>query len=190
MPSHNLHHFSWCSVFKVHPRHSKLRIVRPAASGWSHSLRCCSFQITARCDLSRMTLSHLLRLIEIPFRRLQSALILCWRVVGQSGLEPPTSRLSVVCSSQLSYWPMFLRFRHSPSFFRRNGGDLRDRFSAEKPRRLQHATGMLSRAGFRSRCTESNCRQHFSLFSSFRNLVEISGIEPLTSCLQGRRSPS
>ena len=26
-------------------------------------------------------------------------------VVGQSGLEPPTSRLSVVCSNQLSYWP-------------------------------------------------------------------------------------
>ena len=46
---------------------------------------------------------------------------------GQSGLEPPTSRLSVVCSNQLSYWPI---------------------------------------------------------------LVEISGIEPLTSCLQSRRSPS
>ena len=29
----------------------------------------------------------------------------CLRLVGQSGLEPPTSRLSVVCSSQLSYWP-------------------------------------------------------------------------------------
>ena len=27
-------------------------------------------------------------------------------LVGQSGLEPPTSRLSVVCSSQLSYWPV------------------------------------------------------------------------------------
>ena len=27
-------------------------------------------------------------------------------VVGQNGLEPSTSRLSVVCSSQLSYWPM------------------------------------------------------------------------------------
>ena len=26
-------------------------------------------------------------------------------LVGQSGLEPPTSRLSVVCSNQLSYWP-------------------------------------------------------------------------------------
>ena len=50
-----------------------------------------------------------------------------WEVVGQNGLEPSTSRLSVVCSSQLSYWPI---------------------------------------------------------------LVEISGIEPLTSCLQGRRSPS
>ena len=34
---------------------------------------------------------------------LKSALI---KLVGQSGLEPPTSRLSVVCSSQLSYWPI------------------------------------------------------------------------------------
>ena len=51
-------------------------------------------------------------------------------VVGQNGLEPSTSRLSVVCSSQLSYWPIST------------------------------------------------------------SLVEISGIEPLTSCLQGRRSPS
>ena len=50
-------------------------------------------------------------------------------VVGQNGLEPSTSRLSVVCSSQLSYGPIFL-------------------------------------------------------------LVEIVGIEPATSCLQGRRSPS
>ena len=30
------------------------------------------------------------------------------QMVGQSGLEPPTSRLSVVCSSQLSYWPIFI----------------------------------------------------------------------------------
>ena len=30
------------------------------------------------------------------------------KVVGQSGLEPPTSRLSVVCSSQLSYWPVLV----------------------------------------------------------------------------------
>ena len=30
-------------------------------------------------------------------------------MVGQSGLEPPTSRLSVVCSSQLSYWPIVSR---------------------------------------------------------------------------------
>ena len=64
------------------------------------------------------------------------------QMVGQSGLEPPTSRLSVVCSSQLSYWPIFFR---SP--------------------------GALA-----------------SPYSPF--LVEISGFEPLTSCLQGRRSPS
>ena len=41
------------------------------------------------------------------------------RLVGQSGLEPPTSRLSVVCSNQLSYWPSFLH--------KRFGGDKRDR---------------------------------------------------------------
>ena len=46
-------------------------------------------------------------------------------MVGLSGLEPPTSRLSGVCSNQLSYQP---------------------------------------------------------------SLVEISGVEPLTSCLQSRRS--
>ena len=60
-----------------------------------------------------------------------------FEVVGQNGLEPPTSRLSVVCSSQLSYWPVYL------------------------------------------------------VSSDISNwMVEISGIEPLTSCLQGRRSPS
>ena len=31
------------------------------------------------------------------------------KVVGPSGLEPPTSRLSVVRSSQLSYGPIFRR---------------------------------------------------------------------------------
>ena len=36
-------------------------------------------------------------------------------LVGQSGLEPPTSRLSVVCSNQLSYWPIY------------SGGDERNR---------------------------------------------------------------
>ena len=64
--------------------------------------------------------------LSSPSQTLQSSL------VGQNGLEPSTSRLSVVCSSQLSYWPIFAHFF----------------------------------------------------------LVEISGIEPLTSCLQGRRSPS
>ena len=33
------------------------------------------------------------------------------KLVGQSGLEPPTSRLSVVCSSQLSYWPVGVTLR-------------------------------------------------------------------------------
>ena len=41
-------------------------------------------------------------------------IILFQEVVGQNGLEPSTSRLSVVCSSQLSYWPVYLVPRISP----------------------------------------------------------------------------
>ena len=37
-------------------------------------------------------------------------------VVGQNGLEPSTSRLSVVCSSQLSYWPIWLLHFSGTSF--------------------------------------------------------------------------
>ena len=37
---------------------------------------------------------------------LDSRFWLILEVVGQNGLEPSTSRLSVVCSSQLSYWPI------------------------------------------------------------------------------------
>ncbi len=70
-----------------------------------------------------------------------------FEVVGQNGLEPSTSRLSVVCSSQLSYWPVF-------DFLTSLG------------------TSIIV-----------NCQLSIKL-------VEISGIEPLTSCLQGRRSPS
>ena len=69
----------------------------------------------------------------------------CFRIlVGTSGLEPPTSRLSGVCSNQLSYVPIILS----------------QSVSRLRPR-LQR---ML--------------------------LVEVSGIEPLTPCLQGRCSPS
>ena len=35
-----------------------------------------------------------------------TSISLFFEVVGQNGLEPSTSRLSVVCSSQLSYWPV------------------------------------------------------------------------------------
>ena len=48
-------------------------------------------------------------------------------MVGPSGLEPPTSRLSVVRSSQLSYGPI-LDFSLLLFFLKRkNGGDKRDR---------------------------------------------------------------
>ena len=48
-------------------------------------------------------------------------------MVGPSGLEPPTSRLSVVRSSQLSYGPI-LDFPLLMFFLKRkNGGDKRDR---------------------------------------------------------------
>ena len=66
----------------------------------------------------------------LPFRK----------VVGSSGLEPPTSRLSGARSNHLSYEPKLWFIR--------------------------------------------------SLTVPFEPLVEISGIEPLTPCLQSRCSPS
>ena len=38
--------------------------------------------------------------------------------------------------------------------------------------------------------THTSQGKAFSFLSGFRRLVELSGIEPLTSCVQGRRSPS
>ncbi len=49
---------------------------------------------------------------------------LSFSVVGLSGLEPPTSRLSGVRSNRLSYKPIFPAFRLFPQAF---GGDKRDR---------------------------------------------------------------
>ena len=46
--------------------------------------------------------------VDVPFVHFH-----CVKMVGQSGLEPPTSRLSVVCSSQLSYWPIWWRLAGS-----------------------------------------------------------------------------
>ena len=77
-------------------------------------------------------------------------------VVGQNGLEPSTSRLSVVCSSQLSYWPV---------------------------------SELLAILRYRADISVSG--PHSKRFGSRPCLVvESTGIEPVTSCLQGRRSPS
>ena len=73
-------------------------------------------------------------------------------MVGLSGLEPPTSRLSGVRSNRLSYKPILVLARY-----------------------------FLSRI-FKNSC----CLMIQVLFL----LVEISGIEPLTPCLQSRCSPS
>ena len=53
-------------------------------------------------------------------RSAKEAFPLC-PLVGQSGLEPPTSRLSVVCSSQLSYWPIWWRLAGSLFCFKSRG---------------------------------------------------------------------
>ena len=55
--------------------------------------------------------------LQVQFLVLGVSINLFLEVVGQNGLEPSTSRLSVVCSSQLSYWPISLLL----------GGEYRDR---------------------------------------------------------------
>ena len=78
-------------------------------------------------------------------------------LVGLSGLEPPTSRLSGGRSNRLSYKPICLV-----------AGD------------------QCLVVSFSLTCVHF----HSSLFESFKPLVEIIGIEPMTPCLQSRGSPS
>ena len=89
-------------------------------------------------------------------------------LVGPSGLEPPTLRLSVVRSSQLSYGPVvgvdFISLVAAPA--------LQLAHSVTPPLRVTNTSLVCSARGK-------------TVF-----LVEIVGFEPATSCLQGRRSPS
>ena len=96
-------------------------------------------------------------------------------VVGPSGLEPPTSRLSVVRSSQLSYGPVWDppqagRAGSRANLFCRRQNSCRRRNSFP-PRMLNPPWGS-------------------QVDSQSTWVVEISGLEPLTPCLQSRCSPS
>ena len=87
-------------------------------------------------------------------------------LVGPSGLEPPTLRLSVVRSSQLSYGPVV-------------DMDFISLAAAQAPQLAHSVMSPLPRQTLRWFASELEGL-----------LVEIVGIEPATSCLQGRRSPS
>ena len=92
-------------------------------------------------------------------------------LVGPSGLEPPTLRLSVVRSSQLSYGPIVDTSSIS--------------LAALHAVRLAHfAASPLPR-----RPASLGSARSLDVLAII-SLVEIVGIEPATSCLQGRRSPS
>ena len=95
-------------------------------------------------------------------------------LVGSSGLEPPTSRLSGVCSNQLSYEPMRLT-------------SLREVSSMSSPCSLPVAFP------YGNRQTQSQCLaslRYVGCLLSLVPLVEMNGFEPMTPCLQSRCSPS
>ena len=104
-------------------------------------------------------------------------------MVGPSGLEPPTLRLSVVRSSQLSYGPVVDTCSIS--------------LAALYTIRLVHfaASPLPRRPASLGSARILNDWLLYCFLSSrksvcFCGMVEIVGIEPATSCLQGRRSPS
>ena len=153
------------------------------------TFRCCStiklcfFQISLK-DLSVALLITLISLFsfqgaisellspEISSQSLKSLFpSLNSDLVGPSGLEPPTLRLSVVRSSQLSYGPASSQTSYH---------------SLPLSRKLIHSVAPPFRAKPASLGFVSILRRG----KRYLVLVEIVGIEPATSCLQGRRSPS
>ena len=60
--------------------------------------------------------------------------------MGQGGFEPPTPRLSSVCSNQLSYWPLG---------FLSQGETLERIAPGQEPRTVPGQEGSVSREGIR-----------------------------------------
>ena len=102
-----LHPSGCCSTIKTYAPHSFECL--PLCCLTSLSSHCSVFKVQYFQPLLKPDLK-----IQIPlgFEIQQQTAVFC--LVGLSGLEPPTLRLSVVRSSQLSYKPVF-------------GGDSRDR---------------------------------------------------------------
>ena len=100
----------------------------------------------------------------LPFRK----------VVGSSGLEPPTSRLSGARSNQLSYEPFSGGLSHSSP----SGGDTVGFYPPHFS--TLHRTVEIPSRPFLFE----------SPFYLYAFLVEMMGFEPMTPCLQGRCSPS
>ena len=97
------------------------------------------------------------------------------RLVGSSGLEPPTSRLSGARSNHLSYEPIVFRCISSylsPILFASPLGFVRFLIAC-------HRVMTFDLNVRHSRFGRRHCR-----------LVEMMGFEPMTPCLQGRCSPN
>ena len=134
MPSHNCINKLQCSVFKVHLWVSLSRDSmkpQPKLELQSISQFCIlhfAFKRSGGPKWTRFSAEKPRRLkqstglfpragFRVPYRTQSSnssaPIQALWEVVGQNGLEPSTSRLSVVCSSQLSYWPIWWRLAGS-----------------------------------------------------------------------------
>ena len=92
---------SHCSVFKVRSSSFKARLKRLKLNRFNPISKWCveisGIEPLTSCLQGRRSPSW----AKPPYPS-----ITFLEVVGQNGLEPSTSRLSVVCSSQLSYWPV------------------------------------------------------------------------------------
>ena len=80
----------------------------------------CIFLLIQRITFNHIALSAILYSV---FKVQSLQILLC--MVGLSGLEPPTSRLSGECSNRLSYKPILVIIGSSITFA--TGGDKRDR---------------------------------------------------------------
>ena len=114
--------FAACHVLLrlLMPWHSPYALISLTLSVWTNLFSYCCYLLISFLRLTGYSIFSSLSFMSLYYSVFKIHFPQCFIVVGLSGLEPPTSRLSGVRSNRLSYKPIFIGFSYG-------GGDEENR---------------------------------------------------------------